>query len=384
MTTLGPVSHERRTRRGATMFASLPGYVPGLVIVCLLAGFFLAWSSGRPTSDAMSLVGRADPILIDGLRADDTQLFAEAHGIYLEALEQQPSNPEALRGAAIADLGLHRFDLALERATAATAVRPDDHIALAAVVDAHIELGNYAAAEVELDRLLSLRPGLESASRLSYLRQLLGDGEGAVQAMWQARAAAAGLVLETARIDALIGELEFALGNDVSAEAAYARATLGDPTRRDAMVGSAAVVFRAGDAATALVMLDSVYVIDANDTGGRILEAEIAASSGDLERASQAADSVAFDALAEHEAGFGIDPSAALPASSWGDPELGLKVAEVMHEARPNNVRVAHAYAWALHQVGRSEEAVAALELATRFGINDAVLAEHADEILAS
>ncbi len=384
MTTFGPLRRDQRAGRGAALMASLPGYVPGLLVICVLAGFFLAWASGRPTSDALSLVGRADPILIDGLRADDTALFAQAHGIYLEALEQQPTNPEALRGAAIADLGLHRFDLALERATAATALRPDDHIALAAVVDAHIELGNYAAAEVELDRLLSLRPGLESASRLSYLRQLVGDGEGAVQAMWQARAAAAGLVLETARIDALIGELEFALGNDGAAEAAYQRATRGDPTRLDAMVGSAAVVFRSGDAATALDMLDRVYAIDANDTGGRILEAEIAASIGDVERASQAADSVALDALAEHEAGFGIDPSAALPASSWGDPELGLKVAEVMHEARPNNVRVAHAYAWALHQVGRSEEAVAALELGTRFGINDAIFAEHAAEILAA
>ena len=365
-------------------FASLPGYVPGLLIVCLLAGFFLAWSSGRPTSDPSSLVGRADPILIDGLRADDTDLFAQAHGIYLEALEQQSSHPEALRGAAIADLGLHRFSLALERATAATLLRPDDHIALAAVVDANIELGNYAAAEVELDRLLSLRPGLEASSRLSYLRQTMGDGEGALQAMWQARASASGLVQEAARIDALIGELEFSLGNDAAAADAYRQAIQTDPTRLDAAVGSAAVVFRSGDSLTALAMLDDVYAIDPGDTAALILEAEIAASIGDVDRAGRAANAVALDALAEHEAGFGIDPSAALPASSWGDPELGLQVAEIIHEARPDNVRVAHAYAWALHQVGRSDEAVTALDVATRFGINDAVLAAHAAEILAS
>lgn len=375
------MSHEPRTCRGAITW--LPGYVPGLLIVCLLAGFVLAWSSGRPTSDPSSLVDRADAILIDGLRRDDTGLFAHSHEIYLLALAQQPSNPEALRGAAIADLGLHRFDLALERVKAAVELRPDDHIALAAVVDANIELGNYEAAELGLNRLLSLRPGLESASRLSYFRQLTGDGEGAVQAMWQARAAGAGLVLETARIDALIGELEFALGNNAAAEVAYQRAIEGDPTRLDAIVGSAAVAFRAGDAATALAGLDGVYDVDATHTGARILEAEIAASIGDLERASKLANSVALDALAEHEAGFGIDPSAALPASSWGDSELGLTVAEIMHRARPDNIRVAHAYAWALHRVGRTGESVAAIEVAIRFGINDAVLAEHAAEILA-
>lgn len=376
------MSHEPRTRRGAITW--LPGYVPGLLIVCLLAGFVLAWSTGRPTSDPSSLVERADAILIDGLRRDDTGLFAHSHEIYLLALDQQPSNPEALRGAAIADLGLHRFDLALERAQAAVELRPDDHVALAALVDANIELGNYEGAELGLNRLLSLRPGLESASRLSYLRQLTGDGPGAVQAMWLARAAAAGLVLETARIDALIGELEFALGNSAAAGVAYQQAIEGDPTRLDALVGSAAVVFRAGDTATALATLEGVYNADAAHTGARILEAEIAASVGDLERASQLANSVALDALAEHEAGFGIDPSAALPASSWGDPDLGLNVAEIIHEARPDNIRAAHAYAWALHRVGRNVEAVAALEVATRFGINDAVLAVHAAEISAS
>lgn len=378
MTTLPPVTQNRRTG----LRASFPNYVPGLLIVCLVAGFFLAWSTSRPTSDATSLVGTADRILVDGLRADDTDLFAEAHGIYVKVLDQYPDNPEALRGAAIADLGLHRFSLALERANKATELRPDDHIALAAAVDANIELGEYEVATVELERLLSLRPGLESASRLSYLRQLMGDGEGAVQAMWQARTAATGLVEETARIDALIGELELSLGNDRSAADAFRRAVTADPTRLDAMVGSASVVFRTGDAQSALTMLDEVYAIDPGDTSARILEAEIAYSIGDTERASRAANSVALDALAEHEAGFGIDPSAALPASSWGDPQLGVQVASIINRARPFNVRAAHAYAWALHRVGRDAEAVDALEIATRYGINDPSLAAHAAEIL--
>lgn len=363
----------------------LPAYVPGLLAICVLAGLALAWSStARSTNggDVAPVVGQADAVLVEALRADDTDDFAEAHAGYLTVLADRPNHQEALRGAAIADLGLHRFDAALERATIAVELAPYDHIARAALVDANIELGFYDAAQRELDALLALRPGLEASSRLSYLRQLLGDWDGAFEAMGQARAGAAGLTFETARIDALIGELAFARGDDDTARHAYERALSIDPDRLDAAVGLAAITFRAGDATAALAMLDDVYAVEEGETAALILEAEIAASLGDLDRAAEAANAVALDALAEHEAGFGIDPSAALPASSWGDPELGLRVASIIHDARPDNVRVAHAYAWALFRAGQPDAAVAPMLTATQFGVDDLVLADHAAQVL--
>lgn len=380
MTTLNP-SRLEEARRAAT--PSLPSYVSGVLIVCILAGFALAWSS-RPTSDPASLVGQADSVLVDALRADDTELFAEAHGLYTQVLDRQPSNTDALRGAAIADLGLHRFHLALERATDATNSQPDDHVALAALVDANIELGRYEQAEIELNRLLALRPGIESASRLSYLRQLTGDIEGARLAMAQARAAASGLTFETARLDALIGELEFSVGNDDAAAGAYQRALDADPERLDAAVGLAAVAFRRGEVSAALDMIDGVLETEPGETAALILQAEVAASIGDDALAQAAANAVARDALAEHEAGYGIDPSAALPASSWGDPELGLQVARLMFDARPDNTRVAHAYAWALFRTGDIDRAAAPMLVATQFGADDLVLADHASEVLGA
>jgi len=59
------------------------------------------------------------------------------------------------------------------------------------LVDAHTQLGNYAAAVEAADRMVAMRPDLKSYSRVSYLRELHGDIDGAIEAMTMAVAAGA-------------------------------------------------------------------------------------------------------------------------------------------------------------------------------------------------
>ncbi len=388
MTTLGSVPHQHQPGliRGTGVRRSFPGYMPGLVIVCLIAGLAVGWSllGQRPTEDPAALISEADLLLVDALRADDTELFAQAHALYLSASDQSEApSAEALRGAAIADLGLHRFDLALEGATAAVDLRPDDHVALAALVDAHIELGHYEQAARALDRLLAARPGLEAFSRLSYLRQLTGEDSGAVQAMIMSRNNAGGLAAEGARVDTLLGEIYFALGDLDAAESAYQKAINADPSRIDAVIGGAAVAFRRGEVGTARAIVDGVLADEPGETAALILLAELAAAEGDLATSALAAHTVGQDALDEHAAGFGVDPSAALAVSSWGDPAMGLRIAEIIYEERPSNIKAAHALAWALHRSGQSEQAIAPLDQASQFGTTDGALRAHEVEIRA-
>lgn len=354
------------------------------MIVALLAGLVVGhtlWSQRTASVDVPAQIAQADLQLIEALRLDDTAIFDRASDLYLGVLDSDPGNPEALRGAAIADLGLHRFQLAHDRATRAIELRPDDHVAAAALVDANIELGRYSEAEGALDELLMLRPGLQAYTRLSYLRQLTGDDAGAVEAMFLARSAAAGLGPETARVDALIGELSFAIGDKAQAASSFANAYSADAIRLDARVGEAALAFAADDLAGAQAILDEVFSLDRGYISALILQAQIADFLGDVDLASAAATEVAEGALREHDAGFGIDPSAALAVSSWGDAEIGLQLATIIYEARPDNVKAAHAYAWALHQVGRTPEALAPLEQALRFDTTDGALHRHAAEI---
>src|SRR6185295_8816690 len=54
------------------------------------------------------------------------------------------------------------------------------------LTDALVELGQYDAAIRTLDAMIRMKPNLSSYSRVSYLRELTGDTEGAIQAMQMA------------------------------------------------------------------------------------------------------------------------------------------------------------------------------------------------------
>lgn len=84
---------------------------------------------------------------------------------------------------ATALLSLHEFKLALEAATSASKIYPENAAIIGAKVDAHVELGNYEAAVQLADKMVNMRPDLRSYSRVSYLRELHGDLEGAIAAM---------------------------------------------------------------------------------------------------------------------------------------------------------------------------------------------------------
>ncbi len=51
------------------------------------------------------------------------------------------------------------------------------------LVDANVELGNYAAALEAADKMISIRPDIRSYSRIAYLREIHGDIPGAIDAM---------------------------------------------------------------------------------------------------------------------------------------------------------------------------------------------------------
>ena len=81
----------------------------------------------------------------------------------------------------------------------------DDPDPLAILIDASVELGRYDEAETHLSDLLALRPGSAALSRLSYLRELHGDLDGARLAMLQAEQATSASE-DRATIATLIGD----------------------------------------------------------------------------------------------------------------------------------------------------------------------------------
>ncbi|WP_207497242.1 tetratricopeptide repeat protein [Aridibaculum aurantiacum] len=90
---------------------------------------------------------------------------------------------EALVLKASVKLSQHKFKEALALANRAKAINPNEAYVYGILVDANVELGNYEEAINASDKMQALKPSLESYSRASYLREIFGDTEGAIDAM---------------------------------------------------------------------------------------------------------------------------------------------------------------------------------------------------------
>ena len=92
----------------------------------------------------------------------------------------------ALSTKAGVELSLHEFAKAKKTGEAAIDLNPYNAAIYGVLVDAHVELGDYETAVEMADRMVAIRPDLRSYSRVSYLREIHGDVEGAIAAMTMA------------------------------------------------------------------------------------------------------------------------------------------------------------------------------------------------------
>ncbi|HYI92478.1 MAG TPA: tetratricopeptide repeat protein [Bryobacteraceae bacterium] len=117
----------------------------------------------------------------------DTAYHAKAEEALRLSFAKEPDNFEGLKAKTWLLLGRHQFAEALELAKKLNHQAPDDLQVNGFLVDANVELGNYAAAEKAAQWMLDLRPGnAPGLTRAAYLRELYGDIDGALLLMQQA------------------------------------------------------------------------------------------------------------------------------------------------------------------------------------------------------
>lgn len=98
-------------------------------------------------------------------------------------LKHEPGNFEALTFKSMILLSQHRFEEGLAVAKEAQKQYPYNAFVYGLLVDAYVELGDYAAAVEAADKMVSIRPDLRSYSRIAFLREIHGDIPGAIEAM---------------------------------------------------------------------------------------------------------------------------------------------------------------------------------------------------------
>lgn len=165
-----------------------------------------AIQNGQEWSDVQSYYGTSRQALLDNPKDYEAALklvyvfvnearITGEHGHYYPAalkmsdyILQKPDLEKDLQFRALAakagvQLSLHDFKNALKTGTEAMKLNPYNAQNYGVLVDANVELGNYDEAVKMADKMVSIRPDLRSYARVSYLREIHGDVDGAIEAM---------------------------------------------------------------------------------------------------------------------------------------------------------------------------------------------------------
>lgn len=281
-------------------------------------------------------------------------------------------------------LGKHEFTTALELAKELNTRRADDIFVYGLIADAASELGNYKEAETAVQWMLNLRhAGASGFLRVANLRELFGDTDGALEAMYAAyEATNPGEIEERAWTLTQMARLALSTGKIEFAEYHLRRALKLFPDYHYALAELASVRTIQQRHAEALDLWRresqsvphprNLYALaGAFEQAGRVAEAKLAYAEFEEKARGQieSADNVNRELIFYY-------------ADRARNPAEALRIARREFSQR-QDAHTLDAYAWALYVNGEYGEARQQTERALSIGIRDANFLYHAGSILA-
>jgi tetratricopeptide (TPR) repeat protein len=203
------------------------GAAAGLTAVALLFGGVLG-HEGPQEAAAVPQTLRVDRLDFQGnshlqraRETGDVTYYTAAERAFGRALRLAPGDLSATIGLGALALSRHEFREALLLGRRAVVLSPSTARGHGVVGDALVELGRYEQAFSEFNRMVSIKPSVSSYARVSYARELLGDVEGAAEAMRYAVDAATGQPDAVAWSHTQLGKLFWSHGRLAAAEREY-------------------------------------------------------------------------------------------------------------------------------------------------------------------
>jgi len=314
----------------------------------------------------------------------DLTYFTLAEQALRKALELAPRFSQALRHLAYVLYSRHAFQEAIEYATQAIALDANDGHAYGVLGDAYLEIGKYAQAQEAYQHMIQRRDDLYAYSRLSGLKSVQGDPQGAIADLQRAiqEGQTQGRPHESiAWAQWQLGNEYLALGQLSAAEGQYSAALETAPRYYRALASLAQVraAQQRSDEAIGLYQ-QALAIIPMPDYAAAL--GDIYTQLGRLEEAQKQYALVEYigyltalnKVLYNRElALFSLDHDVKL------DEALALAQQEL---AIRQDIYAYDVLAWALYKHGRFQEALAAMQQALKLGTQDARLFFHAGMIL--
>lgn len=314
----------------------------------------------------------------------DPVFYARAMRELDQATTIAPQDFLTLRTRVWVLLGQHEFAAAKTAAEALNRHAPDDLLTYAMLVDAYIELGDYAKAEQAAQWLLDIRPGnVAGLTRAAYLRELFGDLDGAAELM--AQAVVSTPLIETeerAWILTHLAQLHLHRGDLALADRVLAEALNIFPNYHYAIAALAEVRLAQGDIAKSIELLRQ-HVALAPHPENRYELAKVLHASGATAAAQTEFD--AFVSAARDESHNADNANRQLIHYLADHDESADALALAEREiSRRRDVLTLDAYAWALHRNERSAEAFNIINEAIDVGTKAPAIMYHAGFIAAA
>ena len=314
------------------------------------------------------------------------QRITGEHHFYYAAIEKilngvlklDPNNFEAKVYMASLRMSQHQFADALKIAEEARALNPNNAFVYGILVDANVELGNYAEAVAVSDKMQALKPSLESYSRASYLREIYGDNEGAIEAMKLAVKAGLPGSEPQSWSRNILGDLFYNIGNLSEAEAAYTENLILRPSYAPSMAGLAKVETQKKNYAKALALLDSASSI-MQDNSFVEQKADVYAAMGDTAKAAaqykETQKLLVLDAATPgHSVAFELAKSF-IKTNQW---DSAHKYGMIEYNVRPKNIDVNKELAWIAYNQKDMAKAKEYIKTAMSTGSKNAELLKRA------
>jgi pentatricopeptide repeat protein len=306
----------------------------------------------------------------------DPSYYARAESALRAALRRDRRDAAALTAMGVLANARHDFSAALRFGERARAAAPNLAKPYGVIVDALVELGRYEAAEQALQRMVDMKPNLDSYARVSYFRELHGDVGGAVAAMRLAASAGGDARENLAYVQTLLGNLELNRGRVQAAREAYGLALFRYPQYAPAQAGLARADAAAGDLAAAIRRYRRVVErLPLPEYAVALAEAEQAAG-----RRGAARDHLALVEVQQRllrRGGVNVDAEMALVEADHGSAERAVRLAREAWATAPS-IRAADALGWALTRAGRPAQGLEYAERALRLGFRDPMFLYHA------